>query len=107
VHLCNQAAALLEAEGIATRLVSMPCMERFTEQDQAYRDQVLPPAVRARVCVEALGTLGWHRFAGDAGEVIGMTTFGASGPAKDVFRHFGFTPERVAETGRAVVERVK
>ena len=107
VHLCNQAAAMLEAEGIATRLVSMPCMERFAEEDQAYRDRVLPPAVRARVCVEAAATLGWHRFAGDAGEVIGMTSFGASGPAKDVFRHFGFTPERVAETGRAVVDRVQ
>jgi len=107
VHLCNQAAAMLEAEGVATRLVSMPCMERFAEEDQAYRDRVLPPAVRARVCVEAAATLGWHRFAGDAGEVIGMTSFGASGPAKDVFRHFGFTPERVAETGRAVVDRVQ
>ena len=107
VHLCNQAAAMLEAEGIATRLVSMPCMERFAEEDQAYRDRVLPPAVRARVCVEAAATLGWHRFAGDAGEVIGMTSFGASGPAKDVFRHFGFTPERVAETGRAVIDRVQ
>jgi transketolase len=107
VHLCNRAAALLEDQGIATRLVSMPCMERFEEQDRAYRDRVLPPEARARVAVEALSPLGWHRWAGDAGEVIGMTTFGASAPAKDLFSHFGFTPERVAETGRAVVDRLK
>jgi transketolase len=107
VHLCNRAAALLEDEGIATRLVSMPCMDRFEEQDRAYRDRVLPPETRARVAVEALSPLGWHRWAGDAGEVIGMTTFGASAPAKDLMKHFGFTPERVAETGRAVVDRLK
>jgi transketolase len=107
VHLCNRAAALLEDRGVATRLVSMPCMDRFAEQDQAYRDRILPPAARARVCVEALSPLGWHRWAGDAGEVIGMTSFGASAPAKDLFSHFGFTPERVAETGRAVVDRLK
>ena len=107
VHLCNRAAALLENEGVATRLVSMPCMERFEQQDRAYRDKILPPQARARVCVEALSPVGWHRWAGDAGEVIGMTTFGASAPAKDLFHHFGFTPERVADTGRAVVERLK
>jgi transketolase len=107
VHLCNRAAALLEDGGIATRLVSMPCMDRFEEQDRAYRDRVLPPETRARVAVEALSPLGWHRWAGDAGEVIGMTTFGASAPAKDLMTHFGFTPERVAETGRAVVDRLK
>jgi transketolase len=105
VHVCNGAAALLETDGIATRLVSMPCMERFAEQDQAYRDRVLPPETRARVCVEAMNPHGWHRWAGDAGEVIGMTTFGASAPAADLFKHFGFTPERVAETGKALVER--
>jgi transketolase len=107
VHLCNRAAALLEDQGVATRLVSMPCMDRFAEQDRSYRDKVLPPETRARVAVEALSPLGWHRWAGDAGEVIGMTTFGASAPAKDLFGHFGFTPERVAETGRAVVDRLK
>jgi transketolase len=107
VHLCNRAAALLEDQGIATRLVSMPCMDRFAEQDRGYRDKVLPPEVRARVAVEALSPLGWHRWAGSDGEVIGMTTFGASAPAKDLFSHFGFTPDRVAETGRAVVDRLK
>jgi transketolase len=107
VHLCNRAAALLEDEGIATRLVSMPCMDRFAVQDGAYRDKILPPAVRARVCVEALSPLGWDRWAGTDGEVIGMTTFGASAPAKDLFNHFGFTPARVADAGRAVVARLK
>jgi transketolase len=107
VHLCNRAAALLENEGIATRLVSMPCMDRFAQQDESYRDKILPPAARARVCVEALSPLGWHQWAGLDGAVIGMTTFGASAPAKDLFSHFGFTPERVADTGRAVVDRLK
>src|SRR3954470_459911 len=107
VHLCNRAAALLEDSGIATRLVSMPCMDRFAQQDESYRDKILPPAARARVCVEALSPLGWHQWAGSDGEVIGMTTFGASAPAKDLFTHFGFTPERVADTGRAVVDRLK
>ncbi|MEA2275605.1 MAG: transketolase [Solirubrobacteraceae bacterium] len=107
VHLCLRAATLLERDGIRARVVSMPCLERFEEQDAAYRDRVLPPAVRARVCVEALSPLGWHRHAGDAGEVIGMTTFGASAPAEDLLRHFGFTPERVAETARAVVARTE
>ena len=81
--------------------------DRFAAQDKSYRDKVLPPAARARVTVEALSTLGWHRWAGSDGEVIGMTTFGASAPAKDLFNHFGFTPDRVAATGRAVVDRLK
>jgi transketolase len=106
VQLCLRAAALLKVTGIEARVVSMPCVERFQEQDEDYRDSVLPPGVRARVCVEALSPLGWDRFAGDAGEVIGMTSFGASAPAEDLFAHFGFTPERVAETARAVIARV-
>jgi transketolase len=106
VHVCNDAVTLLEAEGIAARLVSMPCVERFAEHDAAYRDSVLPPTCRARVAVEAAAPLGWDRWVGDLGEVIGMRTFGASAPAKDLFRHFGFTAERVADSGRAVVKRV-
>jgi transketolase len=107
VALCLDAAEQLEGEGIATRVVSMPCYDRFGEQDEAYRDSVLPPACRARVSVEAASTLGWERWVGDAGESVGMTGFGASGPAKDLFKHFGFTPENVAATGRRVVERVE
>jgi transketolase len=103
VHVCLRAAALLRLADVEARVVSMPCVERFEEQETAYRDEVLLPGVRARVCVEALSPLGWDRFAGDAGEVIGMTTFGASAPADDLFQHFGFTPERVAAAaGRAI-----
>ncbi len=105
VSLCLEAAERLEADGIATRVVSMPCFDRFGEQDEAYRDSVLPPAVRARVSVEAASTLGWERWVGDLGESVGMTGFGASGPAKDLFEHFGFTADNVAATGRRVVER--
>jgi transketolase len=105
VHLAAAAADLLEAEGVATRVVSMPCMERFAEQDDAYRDAVLPPACRARVAVEAASSLGWHRWTGEAGAVIGMETFGASGAGDELFEHFGFTPARVAAEGRATVDR--
>jgi transketolase len=106
VALCLDAAEQLEAGGIPTRVVSMPCVDRFGEQDAAYRDSVLPPACRARVSVEAASTLGWDRWVGDAGEAVGMTGFGASGPGKELFEHFGFTPEKVAETGRRVLGRV-
>jgi transketolase len=105
VSLCLAAAELLAADGIATRVVSMPCFDRFGEQDQDYRDSVLPPAVRARVSVEAGATLGWERWVGDDGEMVGMEGFGASGPAKDLFEHFGFTAENVAERGRRSIER--
>jgi transketolase len=106
VSLCLDAADALEAEGIATRVVSMPCFDRFGEQDADYRDAVLPPECRARVSVEAGATLGWERWIGDDGEAVGMHGFGASGPAKDLLEHFGFTAENVAATGRRVVERV-
>jgi transketolase len=104
VHICTRAADLLEADGIATRVVSMPCMENFAAQDAEYRDAVLPPAVRARVSLEAAATFGWHRWVGDLGEAIGMETFGASAPAGTLYKHFGFTPERVADAGRAAVK---
>jgi transketolase len=106
VHICTGAADLLEADGIATRVVSAPCLERFAEQDEDYRDSVLPPTVRARVSVEAASTFGWERWTTDGGVQVGMTSFGASGPQKDLYEHFGFTPEKVAAQGRAVVERV-
>jgi transketolase len=106
VHICTGAADLLEADGIATRVVSAPCLERFGEQDDEYRDSVLPPAVRARVSVEAASTFGWARWTTDDGAQVGMTGFGASAPQKDLYEHFGFTPEKVAAEGRAVVERL-
>jgi transketolase len=106
VHICTAAADQLEAEGIATRVVSMPCMDRFAEQDQDYRDSVLPEACRARVAVEAASIFGWREWVTEDGEVIGMTTFGASAPATDLYKHFGFTPEKVIERARMVVERL-
>jgi transketolase len=106
VHICTDAADLLEADGVATRVVSAPCLDRFAEQDQDYRDRVLPPSVRARVSVEAASTLGWDRWVTEDGDSIGMHTFGASAPQQDLYRHFGFTAEKVAERGKAVAERV-
>ena len=81
----------------------MPCLDRFAEQDQAYRDSVLPPAVRARVAVEAASPIGWHRWVGDHGDVVAMEGFGASAPAKVLYEHFGFTGEAIAERARAVL----
>ena len=106
VHICTAAADLLEADGIATRVVSAPCLDRFAEQEADYRDRILPPAVRARVSVEAASELGWSTWTTEDGEAIGMTTFGASAPHTALYEHFGFTPERVAERGKAVVERL-
>jgi transketolase len=105
VHIANDAVKLLEADGIRVRLVSMPCLDRFAEQDAAYRDAVLPPSIRARVAVEAASPIGWHRWVGDLGDVVAMEGFGASAPAKVLYQHFGFTGEAVAERARAVLER--
>ncbi len=103
LQLAFNAAETLDAEGIPTRVVSLPCWERFEAQDAAYRDEVLPPSVRKRVTVEAGASIGWERWAGDEGAIIGIDHFGASAPAGTIFREFGFTVERVAEAGRAVV----
>ena len=106
VDVCDQAAEALEADGIATRVVSMPCVDRFAEQDAAYRDEILPPACRARVAVEAASPLGWHRWVGEAGAVMGLDRFGASAPYKEIYEHVGLTPEHAAETARAVLARL-
>jgi transketolase len=107
VHICTRAADLLEADGIAARVISMPCMEHFAAQDQSYQDEILPPSVRARVSVEAASTFGWHRWVGELGETIGMEGYGASAPAGVLYKHFGFTPEAVADRARAVLERTR
>ncbi len=107
MHIADDARKLLEADGIRVRLVSMPCLDRFAEQDQAYRDSVLPPAIRARVSVEAASPIGWHRWVGDLGDVVAMEGFGASAPAKVLYEHFGFTGEAIAERARTVLSRVQ
>ncbi len=103
LQLAFAAAEALEREGIPTRVVSLPCWELFEAQDQAYRDEVLPPAVRKRVAVEVGVSLGWERWVGDEGAVMGLDHFGASAPAGTIFERFGFTTDRVAEIGRRVV----
>ncbi|WP_445524004.1 transketolase [Streptomyces cyslabdanicus] len=100
VHVAVEAREQLQAEGIPTRVVSMPSVEWFEEQDQGYRDSVLPPAVRARVAVEAGVGLTWHKYVGDAGRIVSLEHFGASADAKVLFREFGFTAENVAAKAR-------
>jgi transketolase len=107
VHPCLEAAEKLEAEGVATRVVSMPCIEQFAEQDRSYRDYVLPPSCSARVAVEAASSLGWDRWLGPEGESVAMDTFGASAPANALFEHYGFTAENIAAKGRLVVARLE
>ncbi len=102
LQLAMGAADALEAEGTPARVVSLPCWERFDVQPDAYRESVLPRAVTARVTIEMGVSLGWERYAGDAGAVIGIDHFGASAPAPVIFEHFGFTTERVAEVARRV-----
>jgi transketolase len=103
VALCVGARALLEAEGAPTRVVSLPSLELFARQPAAYRDAVVPPTVAARVAVEAGCTLGWHRWVGDHGAVVGIDRFGASAPADRLFAEFGFSPEHVAAAARALL----
>lgn len=106
VSIALDAAKILEDDGVATRVISAPCLESFSEQDQDYRDSILPPDVKARVSVEAGSTVGWHRWVGDAGYCIGMETFGASGPQPELYEKFGFTPEKVAQRGKAVAAKL-
>ena len=100
VSLCVGAYETLKAEGVRARVVSMPSWDLFEHQDQAYRDEVLPPDVVGRVAVEQGAKLGWDRYVGLGGSVIGMHTFGASAPAAALATKFGFTPERVLEEAR-------
>ncbi|MFI2639528.1 transketolase [Streptomyces sp. NPDC018610] len=100
VHVAVEAREQLQADGVPTRVVSMPSVEWFEEQDQGYRDSVLPPAVRARVAVEAGVGLTWHKYVGDAGRIVSLEHFGASADAKVLFREFGFTAENVAAKAR-------
>lgn len=107
VSLCVAAYEQLKSEGTKARVVSMPSWELFERQEQAYRDQVLPPAVKARVAVEQAVTFGWAHYVGPTGTVIGMTTFGASAPQKTLQKEFGFTTERVVETAMQQVRQAR
>jgi transketolase len=103
VAVCLAAREALAGEGIGARVVSMPSWELFDRQEARYRDEVLPPSVRARVAVEAAATLGWDRYVGPQGATIGMRGFGASAPVKDLMKEFGFTPENVSQTAKAQI----
>jgi transketolase len=107
LSLCIGTHEALAAEGIRSRVVSMPSWELFESQDEAYREGVLPPSVLGRVAVEQGSTLGWDRYVGWGGAVIGMHTFGASAPAGDLLKKFGFTPDKVLEAARAQAKRSK
>ncbi|MGP4113847.1 transketolase [Streptomyces sp. 4N509B] len=100
VQLAVAAREQLQAEGVPTRVVSMPCVEWFEAQERAYRDQVLPPNVRARVAVEAGVGVTWHRYVGEAGSVVSLEHFGASADHTTLYREFGITPEAVAQAAR-------
>ena len=101
VEQCVGAKAKLAEEGIKARVVSMPCFEEFEKQSAEYKESVMPAAVKARVCVEAGSPYSWYKYAGDCGEIIGMSTFGASAPAAQLFKLFGFTVENVVEKAKA------
>jgi len=107
VQLCLAAREVLQAEGVPTRVVSMPCQEWFAAQDEAYRASVLPPSVKARVSVEAGVTMSWHHLVGDAGVCVGLEQFGASAPYQVVFEKFGFTTDRVVAAAREALARTE
>jgi transketolase len=103
VSLAVAAHDLLVADGIRSRVVSMPSWDIFEQQPREYRDRVLPPAVTARVAIEQASTFGWSRYVGERGEVIGMETFGASAPLKELMKKFGFEPENVVAAAKEVL----
>jgi transketolase len=103
VHLALSAQEELAAHGVDARVVSMPSRELFRAQPQCYRDEVLPPEVKARLAVEAGSPIGWMEWVGERGDVIGIERFGASAPDKDVFRHYGFTVENVVTRAKKLV----
>jgi transketolase len=106
VQLCVQAYEALKQEGVAARVVSMPSWDLFERQDQAYRDSVLPPAVNARVSVEAGSVISWDRYVGSGGAIIGMHTLGFSAPIKDLTKEFGFTLEKVLAAAKEQIAKV-
>lgn len=107
VSLCVAAYEKLTAEGVKTRVVSMPSWDLFAKQSDSYKNEVLPPSVKARVAVEQASVFGWSQHVGDSGTVVGMHTFGASAPIKDLQKKFGFTVENVIATARETLKRAK
>jgi transketolase len=105
VSLAIAAHETLTGQGIRSRVVSMPSWDIFEHQPQSYRDSVLPPGVTARLAIEQGSVLGWDRYVGPSGRVIGMQTFGASAPLKELLRNFGFEPERVVATVKEMLGR--
>jgi transketolase len=107
VSVAQAARGLLAEEGVSACVVSMPCQERFEEQEAAYREAVLPPSVPARVSVEAGSTIGWERYVGDRGASVGIDRFGASAPAARVFHALGITPEAVRDRAKSVLAAIR
>jgi len=107
VSIAVEAKALLESEGRRVRVVSLPCWESFAEQDDAYREAILPRAVRARIAIEAGSTLGWERWTGSDGAVIGIDRFGASAPYQLIYREYGLTAEHVAAAARDCLAQLR
>ncbi|MCH9608801.1 MAG: Transketolase [Chlamydiales bacterium] len=105
VSSCIEAHEKLTSEGIKCRVVSMPCWELFEKQDQAYRDQVLPPAIKARISVEQAATFGWERYVGLEGLSIGMHSFGASAPLQQLLKKFGFTVDNLVEKAKSLLNK--
>jgi transketolase len=105
VAIAVNAHETLSAEGICSRVVSIPSWDIFEHQSQEYRDVVLPPKVTARIAIEQASTFGWERYTGPLGRIIGMKTFGASAPLKELLKHFGFEPERVVQVARELLGR--
>jgi transketolase len=107
VALCAEVHETLKQGGISARVVSMPSWELFEQQDQTYRDSVLPPDVTARVSVEAGSVIGWDRYVGMSGAKVGMHTFGASAPIEDLMTKFGFSPEKVLAAAKQQLAQTK
>ena len=105
VHIAMDAAKLLQTEGIAARVVSLPSWELFDAQPEAYRDGVLPPEITARVSIEAATPLGWERYVGRDGVAVGVPHFGASAPAEVIYENFGLTAQRVVEEAKGLVAK--
>ncbi|MCD0489744.1 transketolase [Pedobacter sp. MC2016-14] len=105
VALILQAQEILEKDGISTRVVSMPSWELFEQQNAAYKEEVFPKAIRKRLAVEMASPMGWHKYTTDEGAILGMTTFGESAPAEDLYKHFGFTPANVVDRAKEVLNK--